>query len=46
MFVVIYLNNILIYSKNEKNHKKHIKQILNTLKKADLRIILKKSQFY
>ena len=46
MFVVIYLDNILVYSKNEKDHKKHIKQILNTLKKADLRIILEKSQFY
>ena len=43
MFVVIYLDNILVYSKNEKDHKKHIKQILNTLKKADLRIILEKS---
>ena len=46
MFIIIYLNNILVYSKNKKNHKKLIKQILNTLKKADLRIILEKSQFY
>ena len=43
MFVVIYLDNILVYLKNEKDHKKHIKQILNTLKKADLRIISEKS---
>ena len=46
MFVVIYLNNILVYSKNKKDHKKHIRQVLDTLKKADLRIILKKSQFH
>ena len=46
MFVIIYFNNILIYSKNEKDHKKHIRQILNTLKKADLRIISEKSQFH
>ena len=46
MFVVIYLNNILVYLKNEKDHKKHIRQILNTLKKVDLRIILEKSQFH
>ena len=46
MFVIIHLNNILVYSKNEKDHKKHIRQILNILKKADLRIILKKSQFH
>ena len=46
MFVIIYFNNILIYSKNKKNHKKHVRQILNTLKKVDLRIISEKSQFY
>ena len=46
MFVIIYLDDILIYLKNEKDHKKHVKQILNTLKKVDLRIISEKSQFY
>ena len=43
VFIIIYLNNILVYSKNKKDHKKHIRQILNTLKKANLRIILEKS---
>ena len=46
VFIVIYLNDILIYLKNEKDHKKHVRQILNTLKKADLRIISEKSYFY
>ena len=46
VFVIIYLNNILVYLKNKENYKKYIKQILNTLKKANLRIILEKSQFY
>ena len=46
MFVIIYLNNILVYSKSEKDYKKYIRQILNTLKKANLRIISEKSQFY
>ena len=46
MFVIIYLDNILIYSKNKKDYKKHVRQILNALKKADLRIISEKSQFY
>ena len=46
MFVIIYLNNILVYWKNEKNYKKYIRQILNALKKANLRIVSKKSQFY
>ena len=46
MFVIIYFNNILIYLKNEKNYKKHIRQVLNTLKKANLRIMSEKSQLY
>ena len=46
MFVIIYLDNILVYLKNKKDHKKHVRQILNTLKKDNLRIILEKSQFY
>ena len=43
MFVIIYLDNILIYLKNEKDYKKHVRQILNALKKADLRIVSEKS---
>ena len=46
MFIIIYLDDILIYLKNKKDHKKYIRQILNALKKVDLRIILEKSQFY
>ena len=46
VFIMIYLDNILIYSKNEKDYKKHVKQILNVLKKVNLRIISEKSQFY
>ena len=46
MFVIVYLDDILVYSKNEKDYKKHMRQILNALKKADLRIMSEKSQFY
>ena len=46
MFVIVYLDNILVYLKNEKDHKKHIRQILNTLKKVNLRIVSEKSQFH
>ena len=46
VFMMIYLDNILVYFKNEKDYKKHVRQVLNVLKKADLRIISTKSQFY
>ena len=46
VFVVIYLDNILVYSKNEQKHKKHIREILTVLRNADLRIKSEKSQFY
>ena len=45
MFVIVYLNNILVYLKSEKDHKKHVRQVLSALKKANLRIISEKSQF-
>ena len=46
MFVIIYFDNILIYLKNEKNYKKYIRQVLNTLKKVNLKIVSEKSQFH
>ena len=46
MFVVVYLNNILIYSNIKKEHKEYIKKVLFKLKKAELKVKLKKSWFY
>ena len=46
MFVIIYLDNILIYLKNEKDYKKYIRQVLNTLKKVNLKIVSDQSQFH
>jgi hypothetical protein len=36
-FVVCYLDDILIFSKNEKDHKKHIRMVLQKLRDAKLK---------
>jgi Reverse transcriptase (RNA-dependent DNA polymerase) len=45
-FIVTYLNNILIYSKNEKKHTSHIIKVLKTLERTELKINEKKSTFH
>jgi hypothetical protein len=46
IFVVAYLDDILIYLINEKNYIKQINLILETLKKAGIRINRPKCTFY
>jgi Reverse transcriptase (RNA-dependent DNA polymerase) len=44
-FYTAYLDNILIYSKNELNHQEHIRKVLLRLYKAGLQVNIKKSKF-
>ena len=43
---VVYLNDILIYSKDKDSHVKHVKQILNHFRKYDLYVKLSKCEFF
>ncbi len=45
-FIIVYLNDILVYSKTKKEHVQHVKKVLQTLKKVDLRIKSGKSEFH
>jgi hypothetical protein len=44
-FVVVFLDDILIYSKNEAEHVSHVKQVLDLLDQAHLRVRLSKCRF-
>ena len=44
-FVVVYFDDILIYSKNLDDHLKHLKLILDVLRKEELFANLKKCTF-
>jgi hypothetical protein len=46
VFVIIYLNDTLIFSKTEEEHKGYIKKILRKLINENLRIKIKKTEFY
>jgi Reverse transcriptase (RNA-dependent DNA polymerase) len=45
-FIVTYLDNILIYSKNEKEHTGHVIKVLEALERTRLKINGEKSTFY
>ena len=45
-FIIAYLDNILIYSNNLKEHVEHIKLVLACLENARLQLELNKYEFY
>ena len=46
IFYTAYINNILIYSKNLEDYKKHIQTVLLAYKKAGLQLDINKYEFY
>jgi Reverse transcriptase (RNA-dependent DNA polymerase) len=45
-FIVIYLDDIFIYNKNEKEHTGHVIKVLETLERTELKINGKKLTFH
>ena len=45
-FVIAYLNDILIYSENEENHKKHVKEVLKRFQEKNLYFKSEKCKFH
>src|SRR5438046_10589756 len=45
-FVITYLDNILIYSENEENHEKQVKEVLKRFQEKNLYLKLEKYEFH
>ena len=45
-FIIIYLNNIIIYFNSKKEYKEYIKWVLERLYKENILIVIEKCKFY
>ena len=45
-FIIVYFNNIIIYSNSKEEYKEYIKQVLKRLYKENILIAIKKCEFY
>ena len=45
-FVIIYLNNIIIYLESKEEHGKHVKQVLKRLQEEKMLVAIKKCEFF
>ena len=45
-FIIVYLDNIIIYSNSEMEYKEDMEQVLKRLYKENILVIIKKCEFY
>ena len=45
-FIIVYLDNIIIYLNSKKEYKEYVKWVLNRLYKENMPVIIKKYKFY
>ena len=45
-FVIVYLNNIIIYLNSKEEYKKYIKWVLERLYKENILVVIKKYKFH
>ena len=45
-FIMVYLDNIIIYLNNKEEYKEYIKQVLSRLYKENILVVIKKYKFY
>ena len=45
-FIIVYLNNIIIYSNSKKEYKEYIEWVLKRLYKENMLVVIKKYKFH
>ena len=41
-FIAVYLDDIIIFFKNKKSYKRHVKKVLNKIREANLKVKITK----
>ena len=45
-FIMVYLNNIIIYLESEEEHREHIKWVLKRLQEEKMLVVIEKCEFF
>ena len=45
-FIIVYLNNIIIYLISKEEHREHVKWVLKRLQEEKMLVVIKKCEFF